>query len=129
MFVSVLIHSLIDELDASNANIETDQNIDASSEMPSTNPLSVAQGPTGLRGKVFYDGHVSLHSQQPPATLLSFGDNFHTRLSNWLRTELAAVGVQLPCNFELTPSDYVSPTTITFRSPSCGWFRSLSIDP
>lgn len=95
-------------------NLNTDQDKELS-----TTSLSMAQTPTGLQGKVFYSGHVSLHSQQPPATLLSFGDNFHTRLSHWLRAELAANHVELPSDgsdLEFSPSDLVSSIPVTFQS-------------
>jgi hypothetical protein len=83
-FVSVLIRSQIDEhasTTAANQDPDTDS---LAHEGSTTAPPSVvqSQGVKELRGKVFFDGHVSLHSQQPPATLLSIGDDFHTRLAN-----------------------------------------------
>ncbi|KAF8266327.1 hypothetical protein EI94DRAFT_1850454 [Lactarius quietus] len=88
-FVSVLIRSQIDEIDKLNANTLTPD--EESPTHPDLLPgsLSTAQG-RGLWGKVFYDEHISLHSQQPPVTLLSFGDGFHIRLAKWLTAELEA---------------------------------------
>ena len=72
-------------------------------------PPSVVQGPE-VRGKVFYDGHIELRSQQPPTAVFSLGDNIHLRLATWLTTELAAIDVQLPGAIVFGPEDNVSPT-------------------
>ena len=85
----VLIRSQVNDL---LSKINKDHNPNTDSSMPDkesptieellTTPLSVVlQGPE-LQGKVFFDGHISLHSQQPPATLVSFGDSFHIHLAN-----------------------------------------------
>ena len=122
----VLIRSQVDEVNDLLSKINKDHNPDTDSSMPDeesptieeplTTPLSVVlQGPE-LRGKVFFDGHISLHSQQPPAPLVSFGDSFHIRLANWLTAELEASSVELPGAIEFGPSDYVSPT---WNLPEC----------
>ena len=112
-FVSVLIHSQIDECDELARKTATNQDPDTDSlahEGSTTASLSMVQSQCmkELRGKVFFDGHVLLHSQQTPVSLLSIGDNFHTCLANWLSAELEAIHVQLPCNIELSADDYVS---------------------
>ncbi|KAF8273398.1 hypothetical protein EI94DRAFT_1696683 [Lactarius quietus] len=106
--------SQIDKIDKLNANTLTPDE-----ELPThldllPGSLSTAQG-RGLRGKVFYDEHISLHSQQPLATLLSFGDGFHIRLAKWLTAELEASnegGEEMSYAIELSPSDNI----IEYRS-------------
>ncbi|KAF8268768.1 hypothetical protein EI94DRAFT_1576741, partial [Lactarius quietus] len=90
-FVSVLIRSHIDELE----RIAREANEGAT------------MGPE-LRGKLILDGHISLHSQQPMAPLISFGDDFHLRLASWLTSELEAFGVQLPQAIVFSPEDNIT---------------------
>ncbi|KAF8258959.1 hypothetical protein EI94DRAFT_1814242 [Lactarius quietus] len=104
----------INEIDKLNANTLTpDEQLPTHLDLlPGS--LSTAQG-RGLWGKVFYNEHILLHSQQPPATLLSFGDSFHIHLAKWLTAELKASnegGEEMSYAIELSPSDNI----IEYRS-------------
>ncbi|KAF8257319.1 hypothetical protein EI94DRAFT_1709249 [Lactarius quietus] len=108
-FMSVLIHSQIDEIDKLNTNTLTPK--EESPTHPDLLPasLSTAQG-QGLWGKVFYNKHISLHLQQPLTILLSFGDSFHICLAKWLTAELEASnegGKEMSYAIELSPSDNI----------------------
>ncbi|KAH9039002.1 hypothetical protein EDB85DRAFT_1860186 [Lactarius pseudohatsudake] len=85
-FVSILIRDHIDELDGGSVSEQ--------------------------RGKVFYDGHIVLHSRQPPAILSSIGNTFHRRLAAWLTAELTAAAADtpgpLPRAVVLSPDDLIT---------------------
>ncbi|KAH9032560.1 hypothetical protein EDB85DRAFT_2233424 [Lactarius pseudohatsudake] len=125
-FVSILIRDHIDELDVASresvadetshetvADEVTDDPI-PNQEMLSTPTLSVIQGGSvsEQRGKVFYDGHIVLHSRQPLAILSSFGNTFHRRLAAWLTAELTAAAADtpgpLPRAVVLSPDDLIT---------------------
>ncbi|KAH9017269.1 hypothetical protein EDB85DRAFT_2203032 [Lactarius pseudohatsudake] len=125
-FVSILIRDHIDELDVASresvadetshetvADEVTDDPI-PNQETLSTPTLSVIQGGSvsEQQGKVFYDGHIVLHSRQPPAILSSIGNTFHRRLAAWLTAELTAAAADtpgpLPRAVVLSPDDLIT---------------------
>ncbi|KAH9001527.1 hypothetical protein EDB92DRAFT_1788816 [Lactarius akahatsu] len=104
-FVSILIRNHIDELDEASCESITNE--------PSHETVAdESKGVSGQRGKVFCDGHIVLHSQQPPAILSSFGNTFHRRLAAWLTAELTAAAANtpglLPRAVVLSPDDLIT---------------------
>ncbi|KAH8991781.1 hypothetical protein EDB86DRAFT_3065116 [Lactarius hatsudake] len=125
-FMSILICNHIDELDVASresvadetshetvADEVTDDPI-PNQETLSTPTLSVIQdgGVSEQRGKVFYDGHIVLHSRQAPAILSSFGNAFHRCLATWLTAERTAAAANtpgpLPRAVVLSPDDLIT---------------------
>jgi hypothetical protein len=99
-----LIHADLDEIDAGAGDDAVDETHESLSLHLSRNN---AQGPE-VCGKLLIDGHITLRSQQPPTSLASLEVSFRTRLSVWLASELANLGISLPCAVNFGPGDLVS---------------------
>lgn len=99
-----MIHDHLDEIDAS--AIDDDAVGEIHEDLTLHLSQNFAQGPE-LRGKLLIDGHITLRSQQPPVSLASLEDSFHTRLFIWLAKELVNFDISLPCAVNFGPDDLV----------------------
>ena len=100
----LLIRADLDEIDAGAGD-------DAVNEIYEDSPSHRSQSGgqfAEVRGKLQFDGHITLRSQQSPVPLASLGDSFHTQLSIWLAKELPNLDTSLLCAVNLGPGDLVS---------------------
>jgi hypothetical protein len=75
-------------------------------DLTSHSSQNFVQGPQ-FCGKLLFDGHITLRSQQSPVSLASLEDSFHAQLSIWLAKELVNLNISLPCAVNFGPDDLV----------------------
>jgi hypothetical protein len=111
--VSILIRSHINKFEriAREAN---EGATDDQESLPIGTSLEQPAAPK-LQSKVVFDGHLSLHSQQPPAPLLSFGGGFHQVITEWLPRDLDTSGIRLSEAIVFSPEDNISPRSVSLQ--------------
>ncbi|KAI9431139.1 hypothetical protein F5148DRAFT_1296111 [Russula earlei] len=119
-FVLSLMCSQLDEIDETRGDnlVDSDEAPEDLPSDPSQNHVHGQYDGPELHGKLLFDGHIILRSQQPMVTLGSIGDSLHEQLSNWLC--LQAVYLQIPSSYAMINLDPDHPVGNALASLSCG---------
>ncbi|KAI9434563.1 hypothetical protein F5148DRAFT_1154764 [Russula earlei] len=119
-FVLSLMHGQLDEIDETRGDnlVDLDKAPEDLPSDPSQNCVHGQYNGPELHGKLLFDGHIILHSQQLMVTLGSIGDSLHEQLSNWLC--LQAVYLQIPSSYAMINLDPDHPVRNALASLSCG---------